>query len=304
MALRERLSRRGKVAFVLSGGGNLGAIQVGMLRALVERGIQADIVLGCSVGALNGAAYAADPTPEGVRRLEELWMAIDDDEVMPSGWLPPSVMLARRRASVHDNAGLRAVVTDALGVDRFEALRVPFQCVATAVEPAEERWFSSGPLVDPILASAALPGIFPLVQIGDTRYMDGAVVNDVPVTRAVELGARTIYVLHVGTLDRPWLDPKRPFDVIVQAYWIARRHRYREDLAALPARVRVEVLPVGSPPRLKYNDFSHSHELITQAFAATAAHLDALRSGGLRRGATAPPPPAMPGPPGDEPALR
>ncbi len=304
MALRERLARRGKVAFVLSGGGNLGAIQVGMLRALVERGIQADLVLGCSVGALNGAAYAADPSPEGIRRLEELWMAIDDDEVMPSGWLPPSVMLARRRASVHDNAGLRAVVTEALGVDRFEALRVPFQCVATAVEPAEERWFSSGPLVDPILASAALPGIFPLVKIGDTRYMDGAVVNDVPVTRAVELGARTIYVLHVGTLDRPWLDPKRPLDVIVQAYWIARRHRYHEDLAALPARVKVEVLPVGSPPRLKYNDFSHSHELITQAFAATAAHLDALRAGGLRGGTAVPPPPAMPGPPGDDPALR
>ena len=304
MALRDRLPRWGKVAFVLSGGGNLGAIQVGMLRALVERGIRADLVLGCSVGALNGAAYAADPTPEGIRRLEELWMSIDDDEVMPSGWLPPSVMLARRRASVHDNAGLRAVIREALGVDRFEALRVPFQCVATAVEPAAEAWFQTGPLVDPILASAALPGIFPLVQIGDTRYMDGAVVNDVPVTRAHELGARTIYVLHVGTLDRPWLDPKRPFDVIVQAYWIARRHRYHEDLAALPPRVKVVVLPVGSPPRLKYNDFSHSHELITQAFAATAAHLDALRGRGFRGDDPMPVPPATPGPPGDDPDLR
>lgn len=278
---RSRLRRRGTVAFVLSGGGNLGAIQVGMLRALVERGIRADLVLGCSVGALNGAAYAADPTPEGIQRLEDLWRSIDDDAVMPSGWLPPSVMLARRRASVHDNEGLRELVTTALGVDRFEALEVPFQCVATAVEPAAEAWFDSGPLIDPILASAALPGIFPLVQIGETRYMDGAVVNDVPVTRAHELGARTIYVLHVGTLDRPWLDPKRPLDVIVQAYWIARRHRYHEDLAALPSKVRVVVLPVGSPPRLKYNDFSQSHELITQAFAATGAHLDAISGRGF-----------------------
>lgn len=274
MGVVKRL-RTGKVAFVLSGGGNLGAIQVGMLRALVERGIHADFVLGCSVGALNGAAYAADPTPEGIRRLESLWMGIDDDEVMPSGWIPTQVMLARRRPAVHDNAGLRALVSQALGVERFEDLRVPFQCVATAVEPAAEAWFDAGPLVDPILASAALPGIFPLVQIGDLRYMDGAVVNDIPVTRAYELGARTIYVLHVGTLDRPFLDPKRPFDVMVQAYWIARRHRYHEDLDALPARVKVVVLPVGSPPRLKYNDFTHSHELITQAFAATAAHLDA-----------------------------
>ncbi len=274
MGLLDRL-RRGKVAFVLSGGGNLGAIQVGMLRALVERGIRADLVLGCSVGALNGAAYAADPTLAGVRRLEALWNGIDDDELMPSGWLPPSVMLARRREAVHDNSGLRRLIQDALGVERFEELRVPFHCVATAVEPAAEAWFSSGPLIDPILASAALPGIFPLVRIGDLRYMDGAVVNDVPVTRAVALGARTIYVLHVGTLDRPWLDPKRPLDVIVQAYWIARRHRYHEDLEALPHRVKVVVLPPGAPPRLKYNDFSHSDELISQAFAATAAHLDA-----------------------------
>ena len=282
--------RTGKVAFVLSGGGNLGAIQVGMLRALVERGIRADMVLGCSVGALNGAAYAADPTPEGIRRLEALWMGIDDDEVMPSGWIPTQVMLARRRPAVHDNAGLRALVSQALGVERFEDLRVPFQCVATAVEPAAEAWFDAGPLVDPILASAALPGIFPLVQIGDLRYMDGAVVNDIPVTRAYELGARTIYVLHVGTLDRPWLDPKRPLDVIVQAYWIARRHRYHEDLAALPARVRVVVLPVGSPPRLKYNDFSQSRELITQAFAATGAHLDAISGRGFHGDEALPPP--------------
>lgn len=294
MGVLERL-RTGKVAFVLSGGGNLGAIQVGMLRALVERGVRADIVLGCSVGALNGAAYAADPTPEGIGRLETLWRNIDDDAVMPSSWLPTQLMLARRRPAVHDSAGLRALVSEALGVDRFDALRVPFQCVATAVEPATEAWFSEGPLVDPIMASAALPGIFPLVTIGDLRYMDGAVVNDIPVTRAHELGARTIYVLHVGTLDRPWLDPKRPYDVMVQAYWIARRHRYHEDLAALPPRVNVIVLPVGSPPRLKYNDFSHSDELITQAYAATAGLLDAAPARG-RRGPKAPPAPLGPDP--------
>ena len=289
MAVFDRL-RRGKVAFVLSGGGNLGAIQVGMLRALVERGIRADLVLGCSVGAMNGAAYAADPTLAGVARLEELWLGIDDDEVMPSGWLPPSVMLARRGAAVHGTAGLRSLVVRVLGVDRFEDLEVPFHCVATAVGPAGEAWFSAGPLIDPILASAALPGIFPLVQIGALRYLDGAVVNDVPVTRAVELGAKTIYVLHVGTLDRPWLDPKRPLDVIVQAYWIARRHRYHEDLAALPRRVRVVVLPVGAPPRLKYNDFSRGRELITQAYAATTAHLDAL---GGRQSREEPPMPTL-----------
>jgi len=268
--------RRRKIAFVLSGGGNLGATQVGMLRALTERDIRPDLVLGASVGALNGAAYAADPTLGGVRRLEDLWLDLEDDDVMPGSWLPASLQLARRGESIHSNAGLRKVIDNALTAATFEELQVPFECVTTAVEPAEETWFHRGPLKEPILASAALPAVYPLVEIDGIRYMDGAVVNDVPVTRAVELGARTIYILHVGTLDRPWLDPKRPFDVIVQAYWIARRHRYKEDLAALPRRVQAIILPVGSPPPLKYNDFTRSQELITQAYGATAAHLDAI----------------------------
>jgi NTE family protein len=282
--------RRDKVAFVLSGGGNLGATQVGMLRALTERGIRADLVLGASVGALNGAAYAADPTPQGVRRLEDLWVGLEDEDVMPGSWMPRSLQLARKGESIHSNEGLKKVIDSVLTAETFGELQVPFQCVTTAVEPAEETWFHRGPLKAPILASAALPAVYPLVEIDGIRYMDGAVVNDVPVARAVELGARTIYVLHVGTLDRPWLDPKRPFDVIVQAYWIARRHRYKEDLAALPRRVKAIILPVGSPPPLKYNDFTRSEELIAQSYGATAAHLDAIT---VRRSEVPPPAPPL-----------
>jgi NTE family protein len=118
--------------------------------------------------------------------------------------------------------------------------------------------------------------VFPVVEIDGVPYFDGAVVNDVPVSRAVELGARTIYVLHVGNLDRPWIEPKRPIDVAIQAYWIARKHRLARDLAALPPHVDLVMLPRGEPTEPRFDDFSRTEELINQAYGATAAHLDAL----------------------------
>ena len=268
--------RRTPVAFVLGGGGNLGAVQVGMLRALLERGITAQVVVGCSVGALNGVAHAQEPTLAGVDRLDELWRSLDGKGVMPSGWLPTAVQLARRGDAVHDAEGLRRTVESVLRVERFEELAVRFQCVATDLDGAREVWFDRGPLLEPILASSAIPSIYPPVLIDGVRYIDGAVVNDVPVSRAVELGARRLYVLHVGSFDRPLPSPRRPLDIAVQAYWIARRHRFHRDLSTLPKGVEAIVLPPGDPPRIRFDDFTRSRELIEHAYAASNAMLDAL----------------------------
>lgn len=272
--LRDLLRRRsGPVAAVLSGGGNHGAVQVGMLRAMAEHGIAPDLVLGCSIGALNGAAYAQDPTLAGIERLDHLWRGLGEAGIFPSG-LMQTLALARKGESVHTNDRLRGLVEGLLRAERFEDLPVRYQCVATDVAGVREVWFSSGPLVDPILASAALPGILPAVEIDGIRYLDGAIVDDVPVSRALALGARTIYVLHCGTIDRPRPDPQRPVDVAVQAYWVARHHRFKRDLEALPRDVEAIVLPVGSSQSLKYNDFSHSGELLDAAYEASSAFLD------------------------------
>ena len=275
--LLERVRRRPTpVAFVLGGGGNLGAVQVGMLRALVEHGIAADLVVGCSVGALNGLAYAQEPSLVGVARLEQLWRAIEGREVMQSSWMPTAVQFARRGVAIHDNDGLRRTIESVLVAERFEDLLVPFQCVATDLDAATEVWFSSGRLLEPILASSALPSVYPPVEIDGARYIDGAVVNDIPVSRAVELGARRLYVLHVGSFDRPVPSPRRPLDIAVQAYWIARRHRFNRDLSTLPKGVEAIVLPPGDPPRIRFDDFTRSRELIDNAHAASSAMLDAL----------------------------
>jgi NTE family protein len=259
---------------VLSGGGNHGAVQVGMLRALVEHDIRPELVLGCSIGALNGVAYAQDPTLSGVARLEELWRGLDAEGILPSGWLPNAVALARRGESIHSNDRLRGLLQGLLRVDTFEQLTVPYQCVATDVANVREAWFLHGPLVEPILASAALPAVLPAVEIDGIRYLDGAIVNDVPISRAVALGASTIYVLHCGTIDRPRPEPKRPLDVAVQAYWVARHHRFKRDLEALPANVEAIVLPMGETRTLRFNDFTQSADMIRTAYAATDRFLE------------------------------
>lgn len=268
--------RRKRTAFVLSGGGNLGALQVGMLRALAEAGVVPDVVVGCSVGSLNGAAYAGAPTLAGVRRLEDHWRTTTSFTIMPASRIPPAVNLLRKGESLHSNDGLRQNLTEILGGYRtFEDLVLPFQCVATDVDLASGTWFSEGELLPAVLASAALPAVYPPVTIGGRRFIDGGVVDNVPIGRAVELGCTTIYVLHVGPHGRPDVEIKRPLDAALLAYWIARNHRFARDLASLPAGVDAVVLPTGVRPDIRYDDFSQTPELVAQGYALTSEFLAA-----------------------------
>jgi NTE family protein len=281
--LPDFLTRRGssparaeRTAFVLSGGASKGALQVGMLRALLERRIRPDVVVGCSVGAMNGAAISAEPTLAMVGRLQDEWLDLDDDEIFPSGFLPSPVQLARKGESLFPSDGLRAVVERVLPVRDFARLAVPFQCVATDIGSAREHWFRSGPLVDAVMASAAIPVVYPPVEIDGIHYCDGGIVDDVPMARAVELGATRLYVLQVGTFDRPREIPRRPIDMAWQAYWINRRNRFNRDLEALPADVEVVVLPTGEAPSIRFNDLAHGAELMDIGYRAAADHLDRL----------------------------
>lgn len=266
--------RRKRTAFVLSGGGNLGALQVGMLRALAEADVVPDVVVGCSVGSLNGAAYAGAPTLAGVRRLEDHWRTTTSFTIMPASRIPPAVNLLRKGESIHSNDGLRQNVTEILGGYRtFEDLALPFQCVATDVDSATGTWFSEGDLLPAVLASAALPAVYPPVTIAGRRFIDGGVVDNVPIGRAVELGCSTIYVLHVGPHGRPDVEIRRPLDAALLAYWIARNHRFARDLANLPAGVEAVVLPTGVRPDIRYDDFSQTPELVAQGYALTSEFL-------------------------------
>jgi NTE family protein len=274
----------GTIAFVLGGGGHLGAYEVGMLRALLERDIIPDLVVGTSIGAFNGAAIAADPTLSTVDQLQEAWTTLDNNDVFSGSVFSGAANLVRTRTSIHSNQPLRRLLEELLPAKGFEELKVPFQCVAACIERAEEHWFSEGPLVDAILASSAVPGILPVVRIGDEHFIDGGIVNSIPIARAVELGAQEIFVLHVGRIERPLSAPKNPWQVGMVAFEVARRHRFARDMAYLPEGVTAHVLPSGEPDpvrydsisQLRYKNFRSVPKRIRVAHEATRAFLDEL----------------------------
>ena len=245
-----------EVAFVLGGGGLLGAHEVGMLRALAECAIEPDLILGTSVGAVNGALFAADPSVGGVRRLSQLWRESNVSELSAGALLRRVTTLARTGTHLESLDQLRQHLADALPVTRIEELEVRFQCVAASIERAAEHWFEDGDLADAVLASCAVPGILPPVRIGDEHFIDGGIVNSIPVARAVALGAKTIYVLQVGRLEKPLQPPRRPWEVGLVAFEVARRHRFAHDLDSLPDDVSLHILPTGGSLAPAYNDLA------------------------------------------------
>ncbi len=272
----------GRTAFVLGGGGMLGAGEVGMLRALLERGVHPDVVLGTSVGALNGAFLAGDPTVEATERLTELWTELAESGGVFSGSLVSrAATMARTGTHLHRRGPLRSLLTQHLPVQRIEDLAVPFQCVAASIERAAEHWFDAGDLSDAVMASCAVPGLLAPVRIGDEHFLDGGLVNSIPVSRAVELGARTVFVLQVGRVEQPLSPPRLPWEVAMVAFEIARRHRFASDMARLPDDVSVHVLPTGdSVPEglrsLRYRDARRTAERVEHAYTATVEYLDRL----------------------------
>ncbi|MFI5954874.1 patatin-like phospholipase family protein [Cryptosporangium sp. NPDC051539] len=265
------------VAFVLGGGGVLGAVEVGMIRALYDAGIHPDHVVGTSIGALNGVVLAASPPEETTERLTELWASPAAREVFRASMARQVGQLVRTGTHAHSAAPLRNLLKPLEGL-LFEDLRIPFQCCAASIERAAEQWFESGPLIDAVLASCAVPGLLPPVRIGDEHYLDGGLVNSIPVGRAIELGADLVFVLQVGRIERPLRAPSKPWEVAMVSFEIARRHRFARDMASLPEDIEVHVLPTGmQEPEpnnlLAYRSFNLIGRRIDRAHDASAEYL-------------------------------
>jgi NTE family protein len=273
-------------AFVLGGGGLLGASEVGMLRALAEAGIGPDLVVGTSVGALNGAFLAAAPD-QAADRLSALWQGDELRLAFAETLLGRAGRLLRSGTHLHSLEPLKRLLTAELPGDQFADLALPFQCVAASIEGACARWFSTGPLVPAVMASCAVPGLLPPVAVDGEHYFDGGLVDSIPVGRAVALGADVVYVLQVGRIESPLSVPTRPWQVGLVAFEIARRHRFHEEMASLSASgaVRVHVLPTGGDTQqpglsqFRYRDTSKVQTSISRAYAASARYLSALAGG-------------------------
>ncbi|WP_243726039.1 patatin-like phospholipase family protein [Actinomadura rubrisoli] len=269
---------KARVAFVLGGGGVLGAHEVGMLRALEEAGVRPDLVVGTSIGALNGVFVAADPDT-AVERLTRMWSDDSVRDVLGAHVWARLWTLARSGTHLHSNEPLRRTLDELLKAPRFEELAVPFQCVAACIETAMAHWFSGGPIIPAVLASCAAPGLLPPVRVADRHYFDGGLVHSIPVGRAVALGATTIYVLHVGRIERDLAPPRRPWEVGMVAFEIARRHRFFEEMAALPDGLTVHVLPAGGRPRKAGVDLA---QMRYRSTSGIAAHIEGAYRASLR----------------------
>lgn len=260
-------------AFVLSGGVSLGAIQVGMLQALSRHSIRPDLLVGTSVGALNAAWVAGDPTPECTDRLAEVWRGLRRADVFRFQPLRGLLGFTGRRSSLLDDAGVRRLLRRHLRYDSLEEAPTPLHVVAVHVLSGRDVRLSSGDAIDAITASAAIPGIFAPVSIGGDFYMDGGVVNNTPLSHAVELGADIVWVLPTGYpcfLSEP---PESALGMALHGLAVLVQHRLAADVARYEHVVDLRVVPPLCPVTVSPADFSQTAELIDRARSATEAWL-------------------------------
>jgi len=262
-------------AFVLSGGGNQGVSQVGMLRALLERDYRPDVIIGTSVGALNGAVIATSPTLTMVDHLEEVWRGLRGDEVFPGNTLRRAWNLLRRDDHLIPDDGLKSLIGSAGVAPTFAELEIPLRVVAADLITGDEHVIVRGPLTSALLASAALPGIFPPVEFNGHTLVDGAVVNLVPISHALAGPIDRIFVLDVSDpiSDRPI---RSPLDVAVRAFAISRDQRFELELQWVPKEIEVVVLPAPTDDR-GFLDFSGAAGLIDRGYELAMQALDDLQ---------------------------
>jgi NTE family protein len=265
-------------ALVLAGGGSFGAVQVGMLRALVAHGLAPDLVVGSSVGAINGAYFAAAPDAAGVARLEALWRGLTRREVFPIGWRGALALL--RRGFAVDPAGLRRLVEQHLPYRAIEEAVLPLHLVATDLLEGGTVRLSSGPVVDAVLASCAIPAAFAPVRVGTRWLIDGAVAGNTPISVAVELGARRVIVLPTGFACALAEPPRSAIAAALHAITLMIAHQLVMELERWRERAQIVTVPPLCPLEVSPYDFGHSGELIERAAEQTGRW---IARGGLER---------------------
>jgi NTE family protein len=267
--------RRIDTAFVLGGGGNRGAVQVGMLRALTERGIVPDLLVGTSIGAINAVAFAGSPTIEGVYLGADVWRRILAAEVFPRGRFHGTWRFLERREAVYSSDGLRKVIGGFLRFERVEDSPIPLVVVAARLEDGVEEWINEGPALECVLASAALPGVFPVMEVGGSHYFDGGVLDNVPVSVALAAGARRVFLLLCGSVDVTLPVFARPYEAMFAGLNMALHARLKRDLALIGPDVDVVVLEAHGIASLDVSDFSKTEELISRGYQTARDVLDA-----------------------------
>lgn len=271
MPVRDEIGS-GKTAFVFAGGGSFGAIQVGMLHSLAAHGVTADMVVGCSVGALNGAFYAGDPTLDGVERLGVIWRALQRHDVFPITWRTMLSFLWHRDFLIPHN-GIRKLVDDHIPYRNLEQARLPLHIVATDIVSGDSVVLSEGSTAEAIVASTAIPGAFSPVRYRDHYLADGAISSNTPIQVAVRKGAKRLIILPTGHACANQEPPVGAVANALHALTLLIARQLVNELETLGPEIEYFVVPplcplVGSP-----YDFSRTADHIDRAILSTDAWL-------------------------------
>jgi NTE family protein len=271
LSVRDQIGEA-KTAFVFAGGGSFGAIQVGMLHSLIAHGIAADMVVGSSVGALNGAFYAGDPTLEGVEKLGEVWRGLRRQDVFPLSWRTVLSFLWRRDFLIsHD--GIRKLIDDHIPFRNLEDARVPVHIVTTDLITGDSIVLSEGSTSQAIVASTAIPGAFAPIHYKDYYLADGAISSNTPIQVAVQKGAKRLIILPTGHACATATPPIGAVANALHALTLLIARQLVSELESLDPDIEYFVVPplcplVGSP-----YDFSRTADHIARAIQTTDAWL-------------------------------
>lgn len=294
-------------AFALSGGGAFGSVQVGMLRALQDRGITPDLIVGSSAGALHGALLASGED-DLIERLTSLWLGMDRRRIFGSRRTAARQLIRSRTLADFDN--LRGLIAEHLPVDDFDRLPIRFAAVATDVLTGEPELIDSGSIADALCASSAVPGIYPNVTIGGRSYVDGGVSANVPIRQAIAFGAKSVVVLDANPATMPGTLPHSVLGSVLHASMIMLRNQHADAVDDLIGRHPILHLPQVTPATQSSFDFENSFELIAAGHRHTEeflrnlpaltdttrrnAHRDAAQQPGQAKPADPPPPTGPP----------
>ncbi|MEZ5372621.1 MAG: patatin-like phospholipase family protein [Microthrixaceae bacterium] len=268
------------LAFVLGGGGSLGASQVGMLQALAEYQLRPDLIVGTSVGSLNGAFLASDPLGAATR-LSHLWPEFERDTFLPGSAWQSVRTLRSSRTNLYSNDGLARFLDDHLSVvPNIEDLVVPFVAMATDVDTRQPVALTDGPLKSALLASAAIPGVFPAVERDGRALYDGGIVANLPVRQALSMGAKSLVLLDCNDRGKQRSQPKSVREVIEWTLTLMLGRQANADLPYIGHNVPVVYLPGPRRAASSPLDFDRTVELMRGAYEASREFLGSLEIDG------------------------
>jgi NTE family protein len=262
-------------AFVLSGGGSLAAVQVGMMQAMSERGIRPDMLIGTSAGAVNAAFVGAHGVDvDALEDLARLWKGLRRSTVFPLRLDHGLLAAVGVRDSLCSSEPLGQLLAEALPYTDLEQAPIPVHVVATDVLTGRGVLLSHGDTVSALLASCAIPGVYQVVQHDGLTLCDGALADVSGTLRALELGADHVYVLTAGTACAIDGAPRHPLSAALHALTLLLQQRAIADTRAVAGALDVRVVPPLCPLTVSASDFGHAGVLIRRARHASAQWLD------------------------------